>query len=268
MSRFVLTRTVSHAESTAAREANVRLHVLVGPATSSSSSGEPLSLSSDQAIFLNGTDSHTRFLGVCSPIDMAVFGLDVDEITNRVRTNEGEWDFRNEELMEQFWLRLLFDVQSLDAALTKLDELYGVVAFTVDFSPDDDPGSRYFEIIREVTFYPDDSPSHYRMRVTCEAVGGDASEIFLHRYELPDRNGEIFARPIAVCSPGDLADYPVGEPRSGQFPRYFRRAAFDVSSRNVSRIYSGWTNIYASVRLLAASLKGADSVVEITEVQI
>jgi hypothetical protein len=173
--------------------------------------------------------------------------------------------------METAWADLLSDLTALSDALLVLYQNRSEEKITVDFSPTNNHGSSSSYSIRQfllhraaVTTYPDTSPTGYRLRVVCTAVGYDP-KIFLYRDDLPSGAGDTGTpRPIAVCSPGDLVDFP--EDEAGEiFPPLYRKNTFDFYTKDLSLIDETWSNIQRDVRDLADALRvHTDEVTETT----
>ena len=239
------------------------------PLLSSSASGV------DYAILLykQSGDGREHFIGICSPIDMQQWPEEEpDAVTGFYRKQGGEWTFRDEELLEQFRSHLLDHIQRLADSLSTLATLGTAETVTYDASEEltdvssSSATATSFTLRRDVVAtYPDSDPTGYRLRVTCESVGGD-EKIFLHRNDTLDRDGNKLARPIAVCSPGDLVDYPAGAPSSSQFPPHYRKATFDIVSANIPLLLETWDNIKTEVEQLAMALQVHEETVSDTTV--
>lgn len=263
MARYQVIRSVYGSEDEPVRELNVRLHVrIVSPGSLSSSSSAP----SGNEILL--FDAANQFLAVCSPIDLQRWpAITPDPDSGLVRRDEGDWYFRDEELLEQFWALLIADIESLSNALERLDRLSVGEMVSLDTSPSESPGTRSLDLTRDaVSPYPDAAPTHYRLRVSCTGINQDA-RVFLHRYELPDRDDTIRFRPVSVCSPADMVEYPPDAPNSEQFPAFFRRSEFDIISRDLALLENGWNNLRYNVETLAAALRAHDRLLETSEVE-
>lgn len=282
MPRYEVRQLTSAPESLALESMGARLDVsvgapaleaeegieLVGSSSSSSLITFPLLSSSssdiDYAIFLYREYNNGRrcFIGVCSPLDIREWPVDEpDAVTGFYRKTSGSWTFRDNVLLEQFRLKLLEHIQGLANALALLAGLAEEEEQTYDFTPSDATvmssslqGERSFTITRApVVPYPTDEPVGYRLHVTCVATGTDP-KIFLHRKDLRDRDAEEKERPIAVCSPGDLVDYPVDVPDDDQFPDHYRKSTFDIVTANIPLLKDGWDNIKFDVEQLATAL--------------
>lgn len=217
-----------------------------GSSSSSSSSVDAILLFKQ----VNGVD---HFIGICSPIDLARVPVDAPDESGLFRVASASWDFRNRVLMDQFWAALELDVQALASAQNSLAALDDVDVVSFDISPDDAPGTVVYTLTRDaVSLYPVSAPTGYRLRVVCAALGADPN-VFLRRNEQASLSASATSRPIAVCSAGDMADYPVGAPTG--FPAYFRGNEFDITSRNVYLLKHAWDTIQFDVRKLVESLR-------------
>lgn len=255
---------------------DTRLQVFVGPPDSdpsevSSSSSTfiefPESSSSssvDYAVFLyQQVNGQEQFVRVCYPLDFQYPLYVPDPITGFYRKATGDWMFRAESIMDQFQVQLLDDIQALAEILEVLGELQQPETKNYDFSSMD--GIRDFTLQREaVTAYPADNPVGYRLAVTCSGTNTD-SKIFLHRDDIePDTpTSAQRERPIAVCSAGDLVDYP--EDVADSFPYHYRRNTFSIVSKNISLLRSTWENICVDTDELARTLKSLENDVTNTE---
>lgn len=268
MPTYQVTQQITVPEEQGRVYRDTRLQVTVGapdrePTEISSSSSAwiefPESSSSsnvDYAIFLyRQVDGVEQFLRVCYPLDF-IYPIDTpDPATGLYRKSTGDWMFRAESILDQFSRQLLEDIQSLADVLETLAELQAAEIKIYDFSPDGSSMSRYFQLHKDaVTPYPEGDPVGYRLKVTCTGAGTDA-KIFLHRNDVaPDiATDDQLARPIAVCSAGDLVDYPADAPDN--FPYHYRLATFDIVSKNISLLWSTWENICVDTDELARTLK-------------
>ena len=229
----------------------------------SSSSSTAISLYDVKHLFLfNRKATGDKFLGVCSPLDLETWPVDAPtNATGYFRKSQVTVTTRHENITDTFIYKLSEDIDKLAAALNLLAILGNRESVTYDFSSSSNTSSssssneKSFTVTKEVTVaYPSENPTGYRLQVNCTAIGADP-KIFLHRNDLPDQNMEIKARPIAVCSPGDLVDYPPDEPDETDFPAHYRLAEFDVVSSNLDDLNSAWTNIKIEVARLAQVLK-------------
>ncbi len=238
---------------------------LVGMSSSSSSGAAALGPYDVQNLFLFQQDGdREHFLGVCSPQDLETWAVETPHATTGLfRRSAVSVTFRRDTILDTFWNRLDADIVSLSLALTTLSGLREAEDLTYDFTsegtePDSSSslhGLRQFRLHRApMVPYPADQPTGYRLHVTCAADGTD-SKIFLHRNDLPDRDGDTHARPIAVCSPGDLVDYPPDAPDPDQFPDHYRLAEFDVVGSELNDLKEAWDSIKVDVEQLAAALK-------------
>lgn len=227
------------------------------PTGSSSSSNVDYAI----LLFREFSNGRSRFIGVCSPLDLQQWPVDnPDANTGFYRKANSSWTFRDYELLEQFRSKILEYIQSLTNSLSILHNLAQEEELNYDFTISDSEiissslqDERSFTLIRSpVVFYPIDNPVGYRLHVTCTAIGTDP-KIFLHRLDLPESE-EVKERPIAVCSPGDLVDYPSDAPDENQFPAHYRKATFDIVTADITLLNEGWNNIKLEVEQLAAAL--------------
>lgn len=280
MPKYELIKTVSEQRLPLNLSGGARLDITIAAPSSASPLSSsfavvefPVILSSSSAVA--GTDRNLLlfrrksgrdfFLGIASPLDMETWPVDIpDVITGFYRTTSGSWTFRLRDLLDDFWTSIVSDVQQLANLLGLLAPLRALELISYDFSPGGvgwdssssaRAGSRVFHLRREgVVSYPSINPAGYRLKVTCTAEGADKN-IFLHRDDLPDRAQKIHVRPLAVCSPSDLVDYPAGLVSSDDFPPHYRLGKFDIVAANINDISSGWLNIKTEVKQLAGSLK-------------
>lgn len=243
----------------------------------SSSSGIP---ANDNAIFLfkrGATTSSDVFLGVCSPRDLAVWPPVRSDAKAFYRLDRVELTFRAEVVMETAWTQLVSDVTALSNANDALAQLSSGETVTFEFEDDtctvlrssssSARGMRVFNLtLSPIALYPSEEPAGYRMLVTCASDCGDP-KIFLHRDDQPDMDGDVHSRPIAVCSPGDLVDYPTDLPDDDQFPAFYRTADFDIVSNNPILLADVWERIKVDTELLAAALYTHENVITETLIE-
>lgn len=192
-------------------------------------------------LFDKRSDTDTKFLGVCSPLDLAQLPEDMPAI-GLGRDNKVELTFRNEQLLDIAWAELIDDVYALAAALGTLETLASAETKTYG----------EYSITRDaVVAYPADAPTQYRLRVECTA--GLDLHIFLYEDEVPDSDGTVKPRPVSVCSPGDMVDYPQ-DAAGPEFPFHYRRLVFDISTSNITLLADTWNNIQLDVEDLATAL--------------
>jgi hypothetical protein len=198
------------------------------------------------------------FLGVCSPADLDAWLPDEPD-----------------SLRTELWS----DIQDLMDALDVVSAMRGSETVSYSFSTSDARlgiggsssssahGVRRFTLTREsLVAYPTTDPVGYRLNVACVAEGADP-KIFLYRDDLPDRDRVTHSRPIAVCSPGDLVDYPEDEADSRHFPAFYRQATFDIVSRDLALLQETWANVKRDTEELAAALQWhQDEVTSVEEV--
>lgn len=99
----------------------------------------------------------------------------------------------------------------------------------------------------------------FRIRVTASGGVNLPNEIFLHKRTLVDPNTSYQADEfIAICGPWDLATYPVDEPEPTQDPPFFRKAAFDILTPNVSSADETIVSVQKQVEFLLSTLKQLD----------
>lgn len=246
--------------------------------SSSLSSSSPLI--NDNAVFLfkrGTTASSDVFLGVCSPRDMAVWPPARSDAKAFYRLDRVELTFRAEAVMEAAWTQLVSDVVALsnanDALMLLSPGETAVFEFTdsscvvARSSSSSEQGTRVFNLtLSPITLYPSEDPAGYRMLITCASDCGDP-KIFLHRDDQPDRDGDVHSRPIAVCSPGDLVDYPADLPDEEQFPAFYRTADFDIVSDNPVLLADVWERIKVDTELLAAALYTHENVITETLIE-
>lgn len=228
--------------------------------SSSSSSQESIDYS---AVFLyRRVNDDDTFLDVCSPADMETWPSDnPDAATGLYRSNQVSITFRSRTLLEQAYEEVWKRIEALGDALTILSRMRITETVPYDFSENDaeyssssGDGIRRFTLTRDAFIpYPTSSPTGYLLRITCDADGVDDA-IFLWRNDLPDRTNTVQKRPIAVCSPGDLVDYPEGTPDVSQFPAHYRLNEWSITSARLSLLEETWTKIKSDVSQLARAL--------------
>ena len=238
--------------------------------SSSSSTGA----GSSTAIFLfRRIAGEDYFLGLASPPDIATWPIETPGSEGYFRDNKVELTFRSEALMKLAWAEMLKQIQQLATALKNLAILEVSEEIDYDFSrigtrarassssSSRGVGRRIYMSRAAVVPYPSGSPVGYRMTVTADADGGD-KKIFLHRDDQPDRSRVIQCRPIAVCSPGDMVDYPADTADEDQFPQFYRKETFDIVSSDVGLLKDTWDKIKLDTESLAAALKHHQDIVD------
>lgn len=238
--------------------------ITVNPVTFESSSSSAAQLDVQNLFLFQQEGDREHFLGVCSPLDLETWPVgSPDATTGLFRRHYVSLTFRKEDILDDLWSDLWNDIEALASVLSVLAPLRDAESEEYEFTetgvtPSSSSSLHALRRLRlqraPLTAYPSENPVGYRLTVTCTADGAD-HKIFLHRNDLADRSGVVHYRPIAVCSPGDLVDYPPDAPDEDQFPDHYRLSTFDVMSKDPELLQEAWINIKRDTEQLAAALK-------------
>lgn len=206
------------------------------------------------------------FVGVASIQDLQAYAEDTPSAgTSLFRSSVVDMVFRDTALMEETWETLCRDVNALRIQLEAYRDIYvedsleteNVTCFTGSSSSSGTAG--YVLTRSAIATYPVAAPTGWRMTVTCAGRGGWDSCVFRHLRQTKNvLTGEILERPMGVCTPADLEEYPADAPDDLHFPRFYRKSTMDVFSENLDYLIEAWGFAIQEIHELWRTMRAMD----------
>ncbi len=111
----------------------------------------------------------------------------------------------------------------------------------------------------------------FRLRVEASDPsnsGADPCVFLYNRRPVNPYNGDVVDDFIAIASPGDLSEYPVGEPRDGTTFPFYRLDYVELDFRSTERASKTWLLLIAEIDNLMKALDRMEQLVPIEEIWV
>lgn len=111
----------------------------------------------------------------------------------------------------------------------------------------------------------------YRLRIEASdpTNSGMPAEVFLwHRKPINPYTGEADDVALCVCSPADMAEYPIGEPDPDSTYPLFRLSYVEFDLRSIDKVQKIWEIIVREVDQLLVGMEQLETLVPAIEVWV